>query len=632
MFEPADKKLGSASGIIMEKNLILYGPPGTGKTYETIKSALEILQPDNVPLSRKEQKKAFDEWKEKGHIGFVTFHQSFSYEDFVEGIRAVTDIKNNNSISYQIESGIFKLFCKDSTIRLSHDKIFVPNKTKVWKLNLGKSWDDTSYVFDICKERNFICLPIGDGKDFTNCKNEQEIFENLNGNNITSNMAMAKTIAQYIFSMKIGDLVIIPEGVNKIKAIGIVTGNYEYKIFDFHYEHTRKVQWINIYPSAVSNNFFFENGKNFSDKLFYEVFLSKTESTSFHNNLNTPSSFINSPPRVLIIDEINRGNIAGIFGELITLIEPSKRIGEEEELKVRLPYSREEFGVPSNLYIIGTMNTADRSLTGLDIALRRRFHFRYMPPRPDLLEGKMLANSGVSVGRVLAIMNQRIEALLDKDHCIGHAPFMHLPDGEVPVEELAAVFKGTIIPLLEEYFFEDWEKIRLVLNDHRKDVRFRFILRQVVDAELFGPESDVSTKTLWQQNQSAFASLESFVGIVDASIRLFPSAKDVKATAESAPDISNQRHTPPDTIAGIRSINPLRLDEKIYNNKFRLIRYRRADANNDNYGVYDMDGNKIEMKLTDFCDDLIRSDERFKGCRRAIPYNTLNEIMNRITD
>ena len=129
-------------------------------------------------------------------------------------------------------------------------------------------------------------------------------------------------------------------------------------------------------------------------------------------------------PYVLIVDEINRGNISRIFGELITLIEDSKRQGAEEELSVTLPYSKEEFSVPSNVYIIGTMNSSDRSLTGLDIALRRRFTFVEMPPKPELLND--IEVEGVNIGKLLEVINQRIEVLLDRDHCIGHANFMSL--------------------------------------------------------------------------------------------------------------------------------------------------------------------------------------------------------------
>ena len=169
---------------------------------------------------------------------------------------------------------------------------------------------------------------------------------------------------------------------------------------------------------------------------------------------------------VLIIDEINRGNVSKIFGELITLIEESKREGKSEELEgleVTLPYSNEPFSVPNNLYIIGTMNSSDRSLTSVDIALRRRFEFIEMMPKPDVLSG--IDIEGVSVQYILETMNKRIKVLLDRDHCIGHAYFTPLIE-EPSLELLMTIFEKRIIPLLQEYFFDDWTKINLVLGEN----------------------------------------------------------------------------------------------------------------------------------------------------------------------
>jgi len=270
-------------------NQILYGPPGTGKTYNTINKALEIID-GKVPKSRKDIKKRYDKIRKLGQIEFITFHQSYGYEEFVEGIKA--DLKSNN-IQYVLEDGVFK--------------------------NLVK------------------------------------------------------------------------------KALDKTDNNY-----------------------------------------------------------------------ILIVDEINRGNISKIFGELITLIEPSKRIGEEEEIKLTLPNSKESFGVPSNLYIIGTMNTADRSIAQIDTALRRRFEFVEMMPKPELIVDSSknpIVIDEIEVQEVLKAINARIEYIYDREHTIGHSYFMSLI--ETPTKEkLDEIFKVNIIPLLAEYFYGDWADIIEVLNNN----------------------------------------------------------------------------------------------------------------------------------------------------------------------
>ena len=164
---------------------------------------------------------------------------------------------------------------------------------------------------------------------------------------------------------------------------------------------------------------------------------------------------------VFICDEINRGNVSKIFGELITLIEPTKRLGAAEETTCVLPYSREEFGVPKNVYLVGTMNTADRSLVQLDAALRRRFSFVEMMPDYTVLAGKRAG--AVDVARMLATINERISALIDREHTIGHAYFTSLNENST-VEELAAIFKNKVVPLLQEYFYDDYEAIEKVLS------------------------------------------------------------------------------------------------------------------------------------------------------------------------
>lgn len=246
----------------------------------------------------------------------------------------------------------------------------------------------------------------------------------------------------------------------------------------------------------------------------------------------------------MVIDEINRGNISKIFGELITLIEPDKRDplnGHPPPLELTLAYSGQKFSVPANVDIIGTMNTADRSLALLDTALRRRFDF--VPLLPDTRAEKTADDpysaplaglqvktekGTIDVRRMLERINERIEVLYDRDHCIGHAYFIslsELADGPIRFDMLAEVFRKRIVPLLEEYFFEDWRKIRLVLGDNQKPDAEQFITESDAHeqdlSELFGNDHGLdsySTKRLYQTQSVAFTNPAAYIGIYQTAI------------------------------------------------------------------------------------------------------------------
>ena len=310
-----------------DKNVIFYGPPGTGKTYTTAKRAVEICKTESEKelTDYSEIMKKYNELKKKNRIEFITFHQSYGYEEFIEGIKPVvsneddeSDSENSQEIKYEIVDGIFKKFCDEA--RKAQDK------------------ENNEYVF--------------------------------------------------------------------------------------------------------------------------------------------------------IIDEINRGNISKIFGELITLIETTKRAGKEECISTKLPYSNEEFTVPDNVYIIGTMNTADRSIALMDTALRRRFYFEEMLPNYDLLKDIFVEDEGVKVniGAMLKVINERIEYLYDREHTIGHAVFLEKGKDnriDIDINKLENIFKKSIIPLLQEYFYEDYEKIRIVLGDNAKDEDEQFILAVSIPEDVF---------------------------------------------------------------------------------------------------------------------------------------------------
>jgi 5-methylcytosine-specific restriction protein B len=211
--------------------------------------------------------------------------------------------------------------------------------------------------------------------------------------------------------------------------------------------------------------------------------------------------------RVFIIDEINRGNISKIFGELITLIDPTKRIGAPEELRTLLPYSGQNFGVPDNVYIIGTMNTTDRSIAMIDTALRRRFSFVEMRPDSSLLRDVVVG--GIDISEMLDTMNQRITVLLDREHVIGHSYLLSLRD-DSSIEKLAEIFESKIIPLLQEYFYDDYEKIQLVLGDNQKsDDGVRFFVKKSDAVKLFG-NADIDYPEFYEINRESFKRIEAY--------------------------------------------------------------------------------------------------------------------------
>lgn len=280
-FQPHDEKQNCM-------NTILYGPPGTGKTYKTTELAVRICEKDAAAPEKeieyandKAWKARYEELRKEGRISFVTFHQSYGYEDFIEGLRPEL---NDGQVTYRVRPGIFREACAAAA-------------------------------------------------------------------------------------------------------------------------------------ESPSQN------------------------------------------HVLIIDEINRANISKVFGELITLLEPDKREGKINAIAVKLPYSGDSFSVPSNLYVIGTMNTADRSIALLDTALRRRFEFEEMQPDYTALPEELVG--GVDLREMLKAMNDRIEYLYDRDHTIGHAYFINV----ATLADLDSAFRRKVIPLLQEYFYENWAKVLLVLNE-----------------------------------------------------------------------------------------------------------------------------------------------------------------------
>ena len=508
-------------------NQILFGPPGTGKTYNTINHALAILDPeflaqhpDESATARKALKARFDELVKAGRIDFVTFHQSFSYEDFVEGIRAQSNA--SDQLEYKVESGVFKRLCDIARTSEVPVTTGIRSKPRIWKISINGTADTATRRY--CFDHNEARIGWGETGDLANPDLEKNAYYQSLGSNDRSTL---NSLAQ---EMVPGDIVICIRSVEQIEAIGVVSGPYRFEqevpsSIREDYQHVRPVNWL--YTDVGLSILPLNDDVRFTLKTIYpmdrfswgDLLAYLQQSGKQLQEAAKLASTDGKKPYVLIIDEINRGNISRIFGELITLIEPSKRAGAIEELSTTLPYSRKLFSVPDNLYLIGTMNTADRSLAGLDIALRRRFTFVEMPSKPELLADTEIDR--VNIGQLLEVMNERIEVLLDRDHCLGHAYFMPLKQ-EQTLDKLATIFKNQIIPLLQEYFFEDWERINWVLNGQQASNKDLCFIREPEGdrrvSRLFGNElANQLQDRCWKLNRDAFINIDSYRQILKGS-------------------------------------------------------------------------------------------------------------------
>ena len=327
-------------------------------------------------------------------------------------------------------------------------------------------------------------------------------------------------VANFIYSMDIGDIVIIAKNITTIDAIGVITGGYEYDQAKKSYNRTRKVKWLVKNVECDIRPFLPNGRKQLPTSYLYPFdYLGIDTVSKILDELHESSEVYfetETEPYVFIIDEINRGNISKIFGELITLIEDTKRTGANEAMEAILPYSGESFSVPDNVYILGTMNTADRSIALMDTALRRRFEFVEMMPDPEVLNSLgvgtvIIGDEELKVARMLEVINERIEYLFDREHTIGHAFFTKLAE-DASIEVLAGIFEKNVIPLLQEYFYEDYEKIQLVLGDNTKEDEYKFILdRPIKVKDVFNgnPDIDLPEKGYSVQYE-AFMKLESY--------------------------------------------------------------------------------------------------------------------------
>ena len=477
-----EETMGKASKKEFDKNVIFYGPPGTGKTYTTAKRAVEICKTESEEelTDYTEVMKRYNELKEKNRIEFITFHQSYGYEEFIEGIKPVvsneddesedesennkelkTNIKIENDVRYDIVDGVFKKFCEAATKAIieTHDNDDVSPEAIIWKVTVRNK------VIKDCFDNSHV-----------------RIDWNLDDNDAVG----------FVEEIKKGDIIITTDkSRTRINGIAVVTDEKGHTLDKEERDTTtRNVKWLatNIDENIKSIN----KEKMLQRRTVARVPNMKVEDIIKLAKEKNPTALSkidikeNKEPYVFIIDEINRGNISKIFGELITLIETTKRAGKEECISTKLPYSKEEFTVPDNVYIIGTMNTADRSIALMDTALRRRFKFEEMLPNYDLLKDIFVEDEGVKVniGAMLKVINERIEYLYDREHTIGHAVFLELKENN-NIDKLENIFKKSVIPLLQEYFYEDYDKIRLILGDNAKDEDEQFISAVSIPEDVF---------------------------------------------------------------------------------------------------------------------------------------------------
>lgn len=347
------------------KNIILYGAPGTGKTYDVPELVVRLCCPNlnTDHAERAEIMECYKKLKIEKRVAFTTFHQSMDYEDWIEGLRPVIN-EESQQVSYEIEAGIFKRLCIEATKPIITNKeIKIDPNATVWKVSLLRTGDNS--VRTDCMNNNYIRI----GWDYYGANiDDNTDWEKHNG--------QGKGILDtFINKMKVGDVVLSCYTNHSIDAIGVITGEYEWKESLPNYKRTRTVRWLvkGINEDITELN----DGKVLTTGTVYRLpSISLDDVKNILDKYQQPLSFEeNKRPYVMVIDEINRGNVSKIFGELITLLEVDKRKGEENEECVVLPYSKKTFSIPSNVYIIATMNTADRSLGTLDYAIRRRFAF-----------------------------------------------------------------------------------------------------------------------------------------------------------------------------------------------------------------------------------------------------------------
>ena len=435
------------------KNVVLYGAPGTGKTYDVPELAVRLCDPAlmaTIP-SREEIVNRYNQLKTEKRIAFTTFHQSLDYEDWIEGLRPV--VNENNQVTYEIESGIFKKLCEEAERPVVKDKqVGISDNAVVWKVSLAGTGDNN--VRRECMENNHIRIGWDGYGPVISDETDWSVY-NGEGKQI---------LDAYINKMKIGDIVMSCYSSQTIDAIGVVAGEYEFEDKFPNYKRVRRVNWLvkDINENIVEMN----DGKTMTLGTVYRLnSITLDNVKSILEKYNTSSKMEeNDKAYVMVIDELNRGNVSKVFGELITLLEADKRKGRINAESVVLPYSKKAFHIPNNVYLIATMNTADRSLGSLDYAIRRRFAFITEKPFGlevegfdeelfELVSSLFVKNfgdykeSGWDLTMKLESADTLSEEYKPEDVWIGHSYFLMQDEEDNTSNRLLY----EIIPLLEEY-------------------------------------------------------------------------------------------------------------------------------------------------------------------------------------
>ena len=437
------------------KNVVLYGAPGTGKTYDVPELAVRLCDPAFMAAepSREEIVSRYNQLKTEKRIAFTTFHQSLDYEDWIEGLRPV--VNENSQVTYEIESGIFKKLCEEAERPVVKDKqVGIADNAVVWKVSLAGTGDNS--VRSDCMKNSYIRIGWDGYGPVISDETDWSVY-NGEGKQI---------LDAYINKMKIGDIVMSCYSSQTIDAIGVVVSDYEFDDSLPNYKRVRRVNWLvkNINENIVEMN----DGKTMTLGTVYRLnSITLDNVKSILEKYDTSSKMEeNDKAYVMVIDELNRGNVSKVFGELITLLEADKRKGRINAESVVLPYSKKAFHIPNNVYLIATMNTADRSLGSLDYAIRRRFAFIAEKPfgldvegfDEDLFEkvsSLFVKNfddykeSGWDQTMKLEPADTLSEEYKPEDVWIGHSYFlMQDEEGE---DNTSNRLLYEIIPLLEEY-------------------------------------------------------------------------------------------------------------------------------------------------------------------------------------